>query len=307
MTTSPFPAELSPAGQTRPDPRVAIVTDSIAQVPPDVVSQLNMHVIPFCVTVEGETHMDINSDFLSELYRRMRVEKDLQLTTSAPSIGVFYETFIDCLRGGADSVVYVGIASRLSQAFSVAEAAARMVHEEIGGNPIYLVDTRMATAAHGYLAIEAARLAEGGASPKEISQHVERERLRVGFAAGLETLEYLARGGRIGKAAYMLGSAIHILPVVTLNDKGEVLPVSRVRGYWHVLDEIVQYVKEKVAGSRSLSMAVMHADVPEWAEKLQGMAVEQLHPDEIHITHFTPTMVAHTGPGIIGLAYHWKP
>ena len=121
MTASSSSSELSPVQHTGPHPRVAIVTDSIAQVPPDVVRQLNMHVIPFCVTVEGEKHMDIDSDFLSELYRRMRLEKDLQLTTSAPSTGVFYETFIDCLNRGADSVVYIGIASRLSQAFSVAE------------------------------------------------------------------------------------------------------------------------------------------------------------------------------------------
>jgi DegV family protein with EDD domain len=287
--------------------KVAIVTDSIAQVPAHLVSELDIHVIQFGVTVEGETHMDINEEYLRDLYRRMRIEKDLRLTTSAPSIGIYYETFLNCLNSGADKVVYICMASRLSQAFSTAVGAARMVHEKVGHEPIYLLDTRLATAAQGYLAIEAARLAKQGANPQEISKHVESERARVGFVAGLETLEYLARGGRIGKAAYMLGSAIHILPVVTLNEKGEVLPISRIRGYKHVLDEIVRYVRDKVTGSSSLKMTVMHADILEWAEKLCMMAVEQLHPDEIVITDFTPTMVAHTGPGIIGLAYHFKP
>jgi DegV family protein with EDD domain len=307
MTTSSNPSEFLPFNQTEPDRITAIVTDSIAQVPAEVTRQLNIHVIPFCVTVEGEPHMDVNDDYLSDLYRRMRHEKDLRLTTSAPSTGVYYESFLGCLNSGAENVVYVCIASRLSQAFSTAVTAARTVHEKIGQQPIYLIDTRLATAAQGYLAIEAARMAKLGANPQEISEHLESERGKVGFAAGLETLEYLARGGRIGKAAYMLGNAIHILPVVTLNDKGEVMPVSRRRGYKHVLDEIIRYVKDKVAGSSSLSMTVMHADVQEWAEELQTMAVEQFHPDEILITTFTPTMVAHTGPGIIGLAYHSKP
>lgn len=307
MTAAKPSADFLPFNQNGPNSRVAILTDSIAQVPAHLANQLDIHVIQFGVTVEGETHLDIHEDYLMDLYRRMRFEKDLRLTTSAPSIGDYYETFLDCLNSGADSVLYICMASRLSQAFSTAVAAARMVHEKVGKDSIHLVDTRLATAAQGYLAIEAARLAKQGLNPQEISKQVESERARIGFAAGLETLEYLARGGRIGKAAYMLGSAIHILPVVTLNDKGEVLPISRIRGYKHVLDEIIHYVGDKVAGYRSLHLTVMHADMPEWAEKLQTMAVEQFHPDEIIITYFTPTMVAHTGPGIIGLAYQWKP
>jgi DegV family protein with EDD domain len=286
---------------------VTIVTDSIAQVPFETASELGIRVVPYSVLVEGEVVQDMSDYNLGRLYQRMRHEKELRLSTSAPSIGVFREVFSGVLESGARSIVYIGLASRLSHAFSTAVEAARMIHEEIGRQAIFLVDTRMATAAQGFLAIEAARLARRGANPPEIIQHVNAERTRAGFAAGLETLEYLARGGRIGKAAYMLGSAIRILPVVTLNEKGEVTPISRKMGYSRVIEDCARYVREQVAGCRSLSLAVMHADVPDWAEKLRTMAVEQLRPDEIFTTTFTPTMVAHTGPGIIGLAYHWKP
>jgi len=307
MSTISRPSDLKSLREKNSAQKVAVVTDSIAQVPQELAHQLGIHIVPFCVAVEGIVHIDANEEFLTDLYRRMRAEKNLILSTSAPSIGEYYETFVNCFNSGANSVVYIGIASRLSQAFSTAVAAARMVQEEIGHHDIHLIDTRLATAAQGFLAIEAARLAKQNATSQEIKKHVESERQRTGFAAGLETLEYLARGGRIGKAAYMLGSAIRILPVVTLNEKGEVIPISRIRGYHRVLDEMIRYVREKTNGYRHLSLAVMHADVLEWAEKLQAMAVEQFHPDNIFITTFTPTMVAHTGPGIIGLAYHWKP
>ncbi len=284
-----------------------VVTDSVAQVPFDTARQLGIQIIPYSVAVEGELVKDFNGVDLSGLYRRMREEKDLRLTTSAPSIGEFYQIFKNALERGAEFVVYVGIASRLSHAFSTAVEAAQMIHEEIGRQAVFTIDTRLATAAQGFLAVEAARLAQSGANPHQIIEHVASERRRAGIIAGLGTLEYLARGGRIGKAAYMLGSAVRILPVLALNEKVEVVPISRKLGYTRVIEDCVRYVKERVAGCRSLSLAVMHADVPDWAEKMRALAVEQLHPDEIFITTFTPTMVAHTGPGIIGLAYHWKP
>lgn len=298
----------SPARPLGNDPKVAIVTDSIAQIPAEIVQQLGIYVVPFSVAVgEDQIYTDLTNHELNGLYRRMRQEKDLRLMTSAPSIGIYYEIFKQCFSSGADVVIYIGISSRLSHAFSTAEEAASLLREEHERRPIFLVDTRLATVAQGFLAIEAARIATQGAEPRTIIDQIREERKRAGFAAGLETLEYLARGGRIGKAAYMFGSAIHILPVVTLNDKGEVIPVARKLGYNRVLEECVNYVKSRIGPRSSLSLAVMHADVIQWAEKLQAMAVEQLHPDDIFITDFTPTMVAHTGPGIIGLAYHWKP
>ncbi len=287
--------------------KTAIITDSIAQVPVETARRLGILVVPFSVAVENEIVRDLSDVNLSNLYRRMRHEKDLRLSTSAPSIGEFYQVFKTALESGAESVVYVGIAGRLSRAFSSAVEAARMIHEEIGRQTVFLIDTCLATAAQGFLAVEAAELAQSGAVPKQIIEHVHSERRRAGFAAGLETLEYLARGGRIGKAAYMLGSAVRILPVVTLDEKGEVLPISKRFGYNRVIEECIRYVREQVTGCRFLKLAVMHADAAQWAEKMRNTAVELLHPAEVFTTTFTPTMVAHTGPGIIGLAYHWKP
>lgn len=287
--------------------KVAIVTDSIAQVPPELVRELGIQIMPFSLTVEGKIYTDLMDLDINELYQRMRVEKDLRLLTSAPSMGHYYQTFKSCRDRGAESVLYIGISSRLSGAFNTAQEAVRLLREDLGPQPIYLYDSRLATSAQGFLAVEAARLADSGADTQTIIDHIVEERKRTGFAAGLETLEYLARGGRIGRAAYMLGNAINILPVVSLDENGEVAPISRIRGYKRVMKEIIRYVKENISGYQSLSLAVMHADALPYAEELQAMAIKQFLPDEIYITYFTPTMVAHTGPGIIGLAYHWHP
>jgi DegV family protein with EDD domain len=236
----------------------------------------------------------------------MRLEKDLRISTSAPSIGQFYTTFLECFQRGAQAVVYIGLSGRLSGALSAAETAARLVREDYGFEEIAVFDSRLATIAQGFLAIEAARLAGQGAGLQQILSQLEDIRRRTGFVGSLETLEYLARGGRIGKAAYMLSSATHILPVLSMSDEGEVLPICRVIGYQRALEEMVRFVGERVASGSRLSLAVMHADVLQWAERLRALALERLQPDEMLLTDFTPVMAAHSGPGIIGLAYHWR-
>lgn len=292
---------------THTEARVTIVTDSVAQVPDVLASELGIRIIPLSVMVEDKKYIDGIDLDPEGLYQRMRLEKDLRISTSAPSAGQFYALFLDCLQQGAQSVLYIGLTSHLSGTFSAAEGGALMAREEFNDRQIVVYDSRLATIAQGFLAIEAARLAGQGASVEQILEQLEQERKRIGFAAGLETLEYLARGGRIGKAAYMLGSLVQILPVVTLSEDGEVLPISRVRGYHHVLEEIIRYVSQKVTGCSRLTLAVMHADADSWADELQRLANERLHPDEIFVTPFTPVMAAHAGPGMIGLAYHWRP
>lgn len=290
-----------------PPGRVAIVTDSIAQVPNDLAQQLGIRVMPFSLTVNNEVFVD-NSDLKAgDLYQRMRKEKDLQLSTSAPSIGQFYSTFKECFEQGAENILYIGVSSRLSMAINSSEEASRMILDEHGFGRIRIFDSRMATLAQGFLAIQAAQWAQQGTAFELILKWLVEERKRIGFAAGFETLEYLARGGRIGKAAYLLSTAIRILPVISLNEEGEVIPISRPHGYHNMMNDILKYVNHGIAGSRHLSLAVMHADAYDRAEELKALAYKHLHPDKMFMIDFTPVMVAHTGPGIIGLAYHWQP
>jgi DegV family protein with EDD domain len=151
----------------------------------------------------------------------------------------------------------------------------------------------------------AARAAAQGKPLAEVRRAAEEAKRRSGFAATLETLEYLARGGRIGKAAYMLGSLIKINPILSIKD-GEVTPVSQVRGENHALQAIVDHVARQVEGHRELHLAIMEADALEQAARLQELALQQLQPTEFFHTEFTPVMGVHTGPGLIGLGYYYE-
>ncbi len=286
--------------------RIVIVTDSIAQVPPDLVKELDIRVSPLVFTVEGETFTD-GGDFEPQLlYRRMRVEKNLKITTASPSIDQFKNIFSRALNDGADSVLYVGLSSRLSSTYGVAELAMQMVREDFPGRHAECFDTRLATIAQGFLVIKAARMAARGAQLSEILTCLRQERRNVGLVASLETLEYLARGGRINMASYMMGSMINILPILTLTESGKVVNVGLVRSHKNAFQKMVDYVAERVEKDRTLTVAVMHADILEWADQLKLMVEHQLHPENMIVTSFTPVMAVHTGPGLIGLAYYWQ-
>jgi DegV family protein with EDD domain len=282
------------------------VTDSVAQVPLDVAQQLGIRVMPFSLTINGEKYLDGVNLLPAELYRRMRNEKVFP-QTSAPSVGEYLAVFLDCIRAGAQSVLCVTLSSRLSGGYSAACAAARLVREEFPDREAVVIDSKLATIAQGFVAVEAARLANKGASLEEVIAKVQDVQPRVGFAATLETLEYLALGGRIGKAAYLLGSLIQVKPILTIDEEGVVAPVYRVRGNLKALNKIVEYVSSKDGKHGRLHLAVMEADAPEQAAYLEKLAIEQFGPIDIWHTDFTPVMGTHAGPGVVGLGYFYEP
>ncbi len=286
------------------EPIVAIVTDSVAQVPAEMARQLDITVIPFTVSVDGQLYLDGIDLVPKELYRRMRLE-NVMPTTTAPSLGQYQRAFEACLHAGAQAVYYVALSSKLSGGYSTACQAAKIVQEEFPDRIVAVLDSGQATISQGFIAIAAARVAAAGKPLAEVRRAAEEAKRRIGFAATLETLEYLARGGRIGKAAYMLGNLIKINPILSIKD-GEVTPVSRVRGENNALQAIVDYVARQAERNRKLHLAIMEADAPEQAARLQELALQQLQPTEFFPTEFTPVMGVHTGPGVVGLGYYYE-
>jgi len=284
---------------------VSIVTDSVAQIPTEIAQELEIRVVPSIVQIDGVEYLDGVDIDSQSLYERMRVE-DLQVSTTSPPLGFFYDAFKSSIEKGIDSIVYVGLTNQLSATFSTAEAATLMLRQEFPQTRIELVDSRTATIAQGFVTMEAARLAAKGADIDAVLARVFAVRERVGLVAALETLKYLARGGRIGKVAYMMGSIIKILPIVTINRKGIVAPLGRVRGEHKVVERLVDYVEQMVSGYRKLHLAITHADASERASELDRLARERFGVGEILWTNFTPVMGAHAGPGVIGLAYYYE-
>lgn len=285
--------------------KVAVVTDSVAQVPSEVAIQLDIQVVPSTLLLAGHKYQDGVDLVPEELYRRMREEKVVVHTTSPP-VGSFYQTFMQLIDEGVEEVLYIGLSSEMSATYSAAQNGARLVLEEHPSREIILFDSKKATIAQGYIAIEAARMAARGSSLLEVVARAEQVRDHTGLVATLETLEYLARGGRIGKIAYMLGAAVKILPIVTFGEDGTVAPVAMGRSDDSTLRRMVAYVADKTKGCSRLHLAIMQADAQQRAARLRQYAIERLEPTEIIMTHFTPVMVAHAGPGLIGIAYYYE-
>jgi DegV family protein with EDD domain len=134
---------------------------------------------------------------------------------------------------------------------------------------------------------------------------LEQAKNRVGLVASLETLEYLARGGRIGKASKFLGSMLDIKPLLSLID-GVVTPIAIQRGSKKILSAIIDAVRQKVTGWETLRLAVMHADDPDRARLLMDMVKDAFKCDDIYLCELTPMMGVHVGPGLIGLGYYFE-
>jgi DegV family protein with EDD domain len=286
-----------------PQGNIAIVTDSVAQVPLEKAREMSISVVPFTVVIEEKAYQDGVDITPEKLYRRMRLE-DICPHTSHPSLGEYLQVFRSCLQAGARGILYLATSSRLSGAYSTGTKAVAIMREEHPGLEIEVFDTRTATIAQGFVAMEAAALAARGASMEELLCLVQQTLPKVGFIVIMDTLKYLVRGGRIGKAAYLVGSMIDIKPLLTVDGEGVVAAVARERGMKKAMLKLVQIVERRVRGKRPLRLALMNADAPQGMAELSALVTSRLRPDELIETDFTPVMGAHAGPGLVGLAFH---
>jgi DegV family protein with EDD domain len=270
---------------------VHIVTDSTADLSPETIGDLPITVIPLSVEIEGRVYLDgidlTRDDFVGHL------RNGIVPRTSQPSIGAFQELYQPILDEGKE-IVSVHIAHQFSGTLNSATQAANA----IGEGRIHLVDTGTLSIALGFLAIEAAEMAARGSAAGEIVAHVEQRKGDQRLFATLETLEFLRKGGRIGRASAMLGSALQLKPIVQVRD-GVVEPVERVRTYRRALDRLAGIYQESQPYDR---LAVLHLDAQAEADKLIAR-VKEIQPEIDIVTGQIGTVIgAYAGPGIVGFA-----
>lgn len=285
----------------------AVVTGSVAQIPQEIAEELNIYVIPFIVYVNWEEHRDGIDITPGELYRRMRVEQ-VEVKTAAPTVGDYYSSFKNLYEAGIRKILCITLSNKLSSAYSAAVNAANLVQSETSGLEIVVFDSHRAAVPQGFLAIEAAKKINVGESFEDVVAYVNSEWKKTGLNAALDTLFYLAQGGRIGKAANYVGSALKILPILHLNDDGVVAPATVLRNKAKIIPTIINRIIKETEGYSYIKLGVMQADAYEAAEELRE-EVKKRFPDyheEIRIDEITPVMGAHTGPGLIGLGYLYE-
>ena len=270
--------------------RIRVVTDSTADMDEGEAQRLGITVVPLNVHWNGETYQDKVEISIDEFYRKLREEKGTP-KTSQPSVGHFERVYRQLLEEGAEGIVSVHISSKLSGTYNSALVAAKNLAPE----RVRVIDSLTTTYAQGTLVMRLARLAEEGASLSECAALAEDLIPRLRIVASIDTLEFLRRGGRIGRAQALAGNLLSIKLIFQV--LGEVLPVDRVR----TRAAAIKRTAEVVADLGPLEeLSVLYGDDPEPAKQLMGF-LQNHYPDlEIHWGRIGPVLGTHTGPGVIG-------
>ncbi len=280
--------------EEQPDRSVVVVTDSTTYLPPLLMEQLGIQQVGLYVGWDGEMRREDEYEDLDDFYRRLRDSPRLP-TTSQPSVGDFETRFEPALNAGHD-VVSVHIAGGISGTCDSAREAARSLAEKGLPGRVEVIDGRTGAGGLGCLVLAAASAAQLGGTVDEVAAeaHRAREQLEMWFC--LDTLEYLRRGGRIGAAQAMLGTALKIKPILTFGT--EITPVDKVRTKSRALQRMEAYLGElKERGATD--WIVQHVQSPEDAEWLVERGTAILGSDPLFCTEVGPVLGAHLGSGML--------
>ncbi|MEX0749913.1 MAG: DegV family protein [Dehalococcoidia bacterium] len=273
---------------------VAIVTDSTACIPPQVVQRYGIEVVPVHIIFGGRTFADamLPDD---EFYALLRSSRE-RPTTAAPSPGMFLDAIARAARR-ADSVLCITVSAQFSAMYDAARQAIAMLMSESPDADIRIIDSRNAAMAQGFVVIEAARLAHAGASIEDVMARAQDMTARVTLLAMLDTLEFLARGGRVPRVAAWAAGLLQMKPIVRFS-ASDIKLAARTRTRRRALERIAAMTVDAAHGRR-IHLAVHHAD----AEALRDRLVGALNVEESFVTEFTQVMGVHTGPGLTGVAF----
>lgn len=269
---------------------VAIVTDSVADLPPQVAEEFGITSVPIIVRFGTDLYrdgLDISPD---EFYKRLRGSKALPATSVPPPVA--FADVYDRLAEKASGILVITVTAKLSGTHQVALQAVGLMKKKCR---VEVLDSQWAVMAQGFITIAAAKAARAGANLDEVLEAARGTMRRVEIRAAFDTLEYLERGGRIGKAQAFLGSLLKVNPIIGLKD-GDVYPVGRERSRARAIDRLYDFA----AGFGSVEgLAVEYASDSDEANKL----VQKLHSKypkvPIHLSRTSPAIGTHTGPGLI--------
>jgi DegV family protein with EDD domain len=276
--------------------KVAIVTDSTAYIPPDLIEQYHISVAPLVLIWGDETYedgVDIQPD---EFYTRLAGAKVMPSTSQATP-KTFHKIYTDLLEQD-----YEILAVLISSALSGTVVSAVQVQAEMPDAPIEIVDSYNTAMALGFQVLQAARAAEEGANLAECKEVAERAIEHTGVIFAVDTLEFLHRGGRIGGASRYLGTALNIKPILEVQE-GRIEALEKVRTRKKSLVRLTELIGERIDGREPVRLATLHANSPQDAQELLDMAKDQFNPVETVFSEVSPVIGTHVGPGTVGLAY----
>jgi len=279
--------------------KIAILTDSTAYIPEEMLQQYDIHVIPLLVNWGAQSYLD-NVDITPEVfYDRLTREKELP-TTSQPSAGAFKEKF-DALAKDYGGIVAVLLSEDLSGTVASALAAQKMM----GDFPIEVVNSKLTTMALGLMVIETAKVAQAGGSLDEVAAAARSlvGKLRVMFV--VDTLEFLHKGGRIGGAKRLVGSMLAMKPLLQLED-GKIAALDSVRTKKKAIQTMLSHFYDDANGKNNIRLTVFHGVAEEEAMAVLEEIQTKYELSDPVLAKLSPVIGVHTGPGTVGMAYYFS-
>jgi len=272
---------------------VGIVTDSVADLSPRMVKELGISMIPLSVRFGDEVYRDGIDITPDQFYEKLKTSKVFP-NTSVPSPADFIQVY-DKLAEKTDQILVILVSARLSATYEVARQSVAMMKRKCR---VELLDSETATMTEGFIVMKAAEAAKSGANLDEVIEVARQTIPRVDFRAAFDTLEYLRRGGRIGRAQAFLGTMLRINPIISLKD-GLVEPAGRTRSRAKAIDRLYEFA----AGYANIEeMAVEDTACPEEAEALVERLGAIFPKERIRRSRMTPVIGTHTGPGLLLVA-----
>ncbi|MCX6710369.1 MAG: DegV family protein [Candidatus Woesearchaeota archaeon] len=299
ITEMKIPAEYEKAGQMLQQ-KVAVVTDSTADFPPGMAEKLGIKVVPLYVRFGEEEYLDRINLSSDEFFVKLKKSKVLPMT-SQPTPTDFLTAYKE-IGKETEKIISLHASSKLSGTFNSAMIAKKEFPDSFD---IRVIDSQTLSLSLGFLAMEAAEMARAGESIDDIEEEINNFIPKTRLYGVLDTLHYLAKGGRIGAASSLLGSILQVKPIIKIQN-GEVIPVEKLRTKKRAIARLIEIVREVQQEGEIVRIGVLHAAAEGEAKELAAQLKEVYHNTEIPIVQTGTVIGTHSGPGLVGISYLLK-
>ncbi len=284
-----------------------LVSDSTGDLPVDVIKELGVRILPFSYSINDEVfhyYLDERDGDISKFYDRLRAG-DMPVTAQVNPV-TYQELFEEIVKEGKD-VLYLAFSSGLSGSYQTSKMAIEMVKEDYPDAKIISIDSLSASVGQGAFVYEAAMLKKSGMDIDALAKWIKEKRQDVKHWFMVEDLFHLKRGGRLSAVSAVVGSALKIKPILSVDEEGKLVVKSKARGVGKALDFILSKVKEDTEDLSELRAIIGHADALDNAEKLKNMAIEAgMKEENIMVAPIGPIIGTHVGAGMTAMAFVTK-
>lgn len=275
---------------------IKIVTDSTVDLPNEILKEYNIEVVSLSLTIDGESYLDRIDITPSEFIKKLKVAKEVP-KSSQPAIGSFVDVY-DRLGQDGSQIISIHMTAGMSGTYASAHSAA-----EITSSDVTVVDSKFISVALSFQVLEAAKMAQRGESLEAILHRLNEIRENTSLYIMVDTLEYLVKGGRIGRGKAFLGTLLSIKPIASLAD-GVYTPITKVRTYAQMIKFLLQTFAEETKGKTIKGIGIAQIEAEDLARQLKEELAKVSGFTDISIIETTPIISTHTGPGALALMYY---